>query len=108
MNVLKENKKDKVKKNKPEKVSTNKKEIEEGKLKKFFHRLNEILSKKWLVNTSTTILLVVIIFAIYLGVTLLLDKVTLQEIDLTKDKLYSLSEESVKTLPTSNSSSIFL
>lgn len=90
---MKENKKDKVKKNKPEKASSVKKEKKDGKLKKFFQKVNEILSKKWLVNTSTTILLVAIIFVIYLGVTLLLDKVTLPEIDLTKDKLYSLSEE---------------
>ena len=80
-----------MKKNKKDKSLSETKQ--ESKVKKFFKNVFEVLSKKWLVNGATTILLVAIIFAIYFGVTALLKKVNLPEFDLTKDKVYSLSEE---------------
>lgn len=64
-----------------------------GTMKRFFNKMLEILRTKWLVKASTTLLLVVIIFAIYLGVTKLLDVVNIPDIDCTKNKIYSLSEE---------------
>lgn len=82
-----------MKKNKTDKSLTKIEKKEEGKVKKFFKKFFELLSKKWLVNGATTLLLIAIIFAIYIGVTLLLKKVTLPEADLTKDKIYSLSDE---------------
>lgn len=81
------------KNNNIDKYLTTIKEKPEGRVKKFFRKIDEILSKKWLVKGSTTILLILIIFAIYMGVTVLLDKVTLPEVDCTTDKVYSLSEE---------------
>lgn len=68
-------------------------EIKNKKLKKALKKIIEIINKKWLLKTSTTFLLIAIIIAIYIGVTVLLDKITLPEIDCTSTKLYSLSEE---------------
>lgn len=82
-----------MRKNDIDKALQKKKEKKESKLKKGFDKFIDILNKKWLVHGTTTILLVLIIFAIYLGVTTLLNKVTLPEIDCTKDKVYSLSDE---------------
>ncbi len=82
-----------MKNNRTEKALSTFEEKEDGKIKKCFNKFVEFLSKKWLVNGATTILLVAIIIAIYLGVTMLLDKVTLPEIDLTSEKIYSLSDE---------------
>ncbi len=82
-----------MKNNRTEKALSTFEEKEDGKIKKWFNKFVEVLSKKWLVNGATTILLVAIIIAIYLGVTMLLDKVTLPEIDLTSEKIYSLSDE---------------
>ena len=65
----------------------------EGKVKKAFHKFIDIMNKKWLINGVNTILLVAIIIAIYMGVTILLKKVNLPEIDCTSDKIYSLSDE---------------
>lgn len=60
---------------------------------KFFKKVGNILRKKWLVNGYKTLLLVVIIVAIYMGVNILLGKVTLPEIDCTSEKIYSISDE---------------
>lgn len=75
-------------------TKTNKKtEKKERKIKKFFSKLFQILKTKWLVKASTTVLLVLIVFGIYWGGTELLEKVNIPNIDCTKDKIYSLSEE---------------
>ena len=70
-----------------------KKEKKEGKVGKAFVKFVDVLSKKWLVDLSSTLLLIAIIFAIYVGVTYLLEKVTLPQLDCTSEKIYSLSEE---------------
>lgn len=55
----------------------------------------EIIKKgKWLSNTLLTILLMAIIVAIVIALNIFLDKTNISDIDLTKEKLYSLSEES--------------
>lgn len=77
------------KKNLPIKKSSNEKEEKDGIFRKFINILNE----RWLQSGLTTVMLVLIIFAIYLGVNILLDKVILPDIDLTENKIYSLSEE---------------
>lgn len=66
---------------------------EPGKVRKFFQKIGRILSKKWLVNGTKTILLVAIIILLYIGVNVLLENVVLPEIDCTTDKIYSLSDE---------------
>ena len=70
-----------------------KKNKEPGKIKKFFQKIGRILSKKWLVNGTKTLILIAIIILIYIGVNVLLENVILPEIDCTTDKIYSLSDE---------------
>ena len=93
---IKEQKKEAKAKKKEEKAK-NKKEKqnkEPGKVRKFFQKIGRVLSKKWLVNGTKTILLVAIIILLYIGVNILLENVVLPEIDCTTDKIYSLSDES--------------
>lgn len=58
-----------------------------------FRRFLDIINKKWLVKGTTTLLLIAIIFGIYIGVAILLDKVELPQIDTTENKIYSLTDE---------------
>ena len=53
----------------------------------------EVLKKKWLKDTSLTLLLIAIIVAIYFEVNVLVDKLNVPDIDLTKSQIYSLSNE---------------
>ena len=62
------------------------------KLKKII----EILKSKWLKDTSKTIILIAIIVAIFIGINILVEKLNPKDIDLTKEKLYTLTEESKK------------
>ncbi len=59
-------------------------------MKKFIN----IIKNKWLINTSKTVLLVIIIFAIFIGINYGVQKLDLNTIDLTENKLYSLTNES--------------
>ncbi|MCF0125061.1 MAG: GldG family protein [Clostridia bacterium] len=70
----------------------NKKEKKECK-NKILNVIGNTLRKKWLVNGYKTLLLIVIIIGIYIGTNILLDKVTMPEIDCTKEKLHSISNE---------------
>lgn len=55
-------------------------------------KIIEIIKKKWLRDTFLTILLIAIIFAIYFGANYGIKKLNLSDIDLTTDKIYSISE----------------
>lgn len=59
-------------------------------MKKFI----KLIKEKWLKQTSLTLLLVAIILAIFLVVNGVLEKLDIAPIDFTKEKIYSLSEES--------------
>ncbi len=85
---MKEEKKTK-KDTSPKKEKVNKKEMPE-KTNKFI----ETIKKKWLINGTKTFLLVVIILAFFIGVSVLMQKLDLTPIDLTEDKLFTLTEES--------------
>lgn len=94
---MKENKEEKNKKvqkaqkekpNKKEKKS--KKENKDKKQNKFI----EIIKKKWLVNGSKTLLLVAIIVAIFIGINYGMQKLELSPIDLSQERLYTLTDES--------------
>ncbi len=61
-------------------------------------KIIEIIKKKWLKDTFLTILLIVIIFAIYFGINYGVEKLNLEDIDLTTDKIYSISEETTTKL----------
>ncbi len=58
-------------------------------------KIIENLKKKWLIDTSKTIILVLILFAIFIGINILIQKLDLQDIDVTKNKLFTLSESSI-------------
>ena len=56
-------------------------------------KVNKTLTK-WLSRTSYTIILLCIIIAAYIALNLLVKKINLNDIDLTADKVYSLSDTS--------------
>ncbi len=80
-----------IKKNENKKQTP--KQKSDKKTTKKIEKLGEIIKKKWLINGSKTLLLILIIIAIYIGVNILLKNVVLPEIDFSKDKIYSLSQE---------------
>lgn len=55
-------------------------------------KIIEIIKKKWLKDTFLTVLLITIIFAIYFGINYGVEKLNIADIDLTSDKIYSISE----------------
>ena len=55
-------------------------------------KIIEIIKKKWLRETFLTILLIAIIFSIYFLINFVNEKLNLQDIDMTADKIYSISE----------------
>ncbi len=59
-------------------------------MKKFI----EIIKKKWLINGTKTFILIAILVAIFIGIHMLMEKLELSPIDLSQDKLYTLTEES--------------
>ena len=84
---LKENKKVKKESKKADKIKNKEKE---EKTNKFV----ETLKKKWLINGTKTFLLVVIIIGLFIGISLWMKKLDITPIDLTEDKLYTLTDES--------------
>ena len=55
-------------------------------------KIVEIIKKKWLRDTFLTILLIAIIVAIYFAINIGIKNMNLEDIDLTTDKIYSISE----------------
>lgn len=91
--MKKENKDIKEKPKKEKKSKESKALKKQGKVRSVCSKIGTALKKKWLINGTQTLILVVIIIIAYIGVNILLDNVVLPEIDLTSDKLYSISEE---------------
>lgn len=60
-------------------------------MKKFL----EIIKNKWLIKGTTTIALIAIVIACYILLNWGVEKIKIQDIDLTANKLYSLSEETI-------------
>lgn len=56
--------------------------------------ITEGITKKWLAKTSLTILLVIIIIAAYILLNFAIEKANITDIDLTSEKVYSLSDTS--------------
>lgn len=54
----------------------------------------QIIKKKWLINGTKTFLLVAIIILAFVGITVGMKKLDLTPIDLTEEKLYTLTDES--------------
>ena len=58
-------------------------------MKKFL----EIIKNKWLIKGTTTLLLILIVIACYIGLNMLVEKINIEDLDFTEKKLYSLSDE---------------
>ena len=67
-------------------------------MKKFL----EIIKNKWLIKGTTTLLLVLIVIACYIGLNMLVEKVNVENLDFTEKKLYSLSDETKTKLSNLN------
>ena len=92
-----ENKTEKVnkkeQKDKTEKSSKKEKKSKKEKSEKP-NKFIETIKKKWLINGTKTFILVVIILAVFVGISVLMKKLNLTPIDLTEDKLFTLTSES--------------
>ena len=54
----------------------------------------QIIKKKWLINGTMTFLLIAIIISIFIAINFAMQSFNLTPIDLSKDKLYTLTDES--------------
>ena len=86
----KDSKKVDKKAKKENKEQKEKKAKKERKPNKFI----EIIKKKWLIDGTRTFLLVAIIITLFIGTTLIVNKMELEPLDFTQEKLYSLTDES--------------
>lgn len=88
---MKENKEE-IKK---EKLPKDKKAKEEKvKKDKKPNKFIETIKKKWLIDGTKTIILILLIIAIFLGINMGVQSLNLNPIDLSQDKLYTLTDES--------------
>ena len=67
---------------------------EEKKIHKFINKFIEIIKKKWLINGTKTVILVAIILAIFLTINIIMKSLDLTPVDLSQDKLYTLTDDS--------------
>lgn len=56
-------------------------------------KILKIIKNKWLIKGTTTVALVAIIISIYIGLNILVDKIKIDDMDFTENKIYSLSDE---------------
>lgn len=88
---------------KKENKTVQKKDTKKGKLEKQPKNKNnktkkenkfiQTIKKKWLIDGTKTFILVAIIIAIFISINIFMEKLELEPIDLTQEKLYTLSEE---------------
>lgn len=62
--------------------------------KSFKETITLMFRKKWLTDTTQTTLIVAILIALFLGINLYVQNLDLQEIDVTENKIYTLSDAS--------------
>ena len=86
----KENLKDENKNNKPVKVEKKNKEKKERKPSRFI----QMIKKKWLIDGTKTIILVLVLIAVFLAINTVLHNLDLAPIDFSQEKLYTLTDES--------------
>ena len=84
----KENKKQNKKESKPDKE--NKKKNKEKKPNRFI----QAIKKKWLINGTKTIILVLVLIAVFLAVNTVMHNLNLAPLDFTQEGLYTLTDES--------------
>ena len=80
----------KEKKEKVSKIKTDKKEKKEKKPNKFI----QTIKKKWLIDGTKTLILILAIIAIFIAINILMQNLELEPLDFTQEKLYTLSDES--------------
>ena len=68
--------------------------IKEKPSKSFIETVTLMLRKKWLTNTAQTVLLILILIAAFIAINVFAQKLDLPEIDVTANKIYTLSEDS--------------
>ena len=95
---VEKNKTKKQKDNKPVKEKKNKeKKNKDKKPNKFI----EIIKKKWLINGTKTLILVLIILAIFFGINIGMQKAEITPLDFSKEKLFTLTQASKDKVKTS-------
>lgn len=62
--------------------------------KSFKETIALMIRKKWLSNTAQTILLVAVLLAIFISINMYVQSLNLEPIDVTKNKIYTLSDSS--------------
>ena len=88
---------------KEKKVSKKDKKIKEKKIKtEKPNKFIQTIKKKWLIDGTKTVILVAIILALFILITVLMQKWNLTPIDLTEDKLYTLTDESKEQIKNIN------
>jgi ABC-type uncharacterized transport system involved in gliding motility auxiliary subunit len=75
----------------------NKEKNNENKVK-FTEKFSLVLRRKWLVNGTKTLLIVAILLAAYIALNLWIQTLDLPEIDVTENKIYTLSDASKKAI----------
>lgn len=93
MEKEKKTKKDKIDQ-KSEKIKTKKAPKAKKEKSEKTNKFIETIKKKWLIDSSKTILLVILILAFFIGITVLMQELNLTPIDLTEEKLFTLTDES--------------
>ena len=91
-NKEKKNKKEKKSKKVENKDKKNKKS--QDKKEKKPNKFVQTLKKRWLINGTKTTILVLIIIALFIGISILMQNLDLTPLDLSQDKLYTLTDES--------------
>ena len=93
----KELKAKKVKESKKDKsIKTEKqdKKMKKDKKEKGTSKVTQTIKRKWLIDGTKTTILVLLILAIFFGISFAMQKLDLTPIDLSADKLYTLTDES--------------
>lgn len=86
-------KKENKKKNKDKTLGSEKAMIKTKKEKKV-NKFIEIIKKRWLIDGTKTLILVLAIIAAFLGINVLMQNLELTPLDFTQEKLYTLTDES--------------
>jgi len=68
------------------------------KIKSGIKKLWEMITNKWLLKGTTTVILIAIVIACFFGVNWIVEKLQIDDIDLTSKKLYSISTETKNKL----------
>lgn len=90
----KQKSKEEKKKAKEERKKAKKEKNENKKANKFI----QVVKNKWLKETSFTILLIVAVISAYVAINMVMKALDIQDIDMTEEGLYTVSEESKKEL----------